>query len=105
MSVPINIISISRAAIFDPNLLEDGRYVISAAGPISIERDAFIDGIAEQAALFVSNSILVIQQDPTNATVDLENLPDNLEFLYENTNALFFIIKGDCDIPLIEVTR
>lgn len=103
MAIPTDFITISRAAIFDPSLLENGRYVISATRPINIEPDAFIDGIAEQPALFVSNSILVIQQYTTKATVDLENLPDNLEFLYQNVNDLFFIIKGDCDIPLIPV--
>lgn len=104
MATPITIITIYRASIFDPDLLEDGRYVITNVGPINIQSDTFEDGISEQSALFVPNSILAIQGN-ANYAIDSGNLPDNLEFLSQNGDVLFFVIKGDCDIPLIEATE
>lgn len=102
MIVADSVITIERAAIFDSAFLEDGRYVIVSAGLVDVPSNIFKDGIAEMPMLLVSNSILAIRQYPTDYVVDLENLPDSLEFLYENGNVLFFVIKGDCDIPLIK---
>lgn len=99
MGADTNAITITQSIVFDPGLLEDGRYVITNIAPVAIPSSAFVDGVAEMHVPFVSNSILAIQQDA--ATVVLENLPDNLEFLSKDGTLLYFVIKGDCDIPLI----
>lgn len=101
MAVPNNVISVINSLTFDHDLLEDGRHVITIAETITMFPSDFVDGVAETPVLFVSNSILVIRRG--KYTVDLENLPDNLEFLRQDDNILYFVIKGDCDIPLIPV--
>lgn len=101
MVVPTNVITIIKSSTFDHDLLEDGRHVITIAETITMLPYDFVDGVAETPVLFVSNSILAIRQD--QATVDLKNLPDNLEFLRQDGNILYFVIKGDCNIPLIPV--
>lgn len=101
MAVSNNVITIIKFSTFDHDILKDGRRVITIGETITILPYDFVDGVVETPVLFVSNSILAIRQDQD--TVDLENLPDNLEFIRQEANILYFVIKGDCDIPLIPV--